>query len=130
MRFFTVGCAVVMLAFLAGCAGEPLRIVAIQLGRSLNADGTVAAHTTTFGPDDTIYISIATAGTQDGTIAVRWKYRSTIVGERTKQVSPRESSIVEFHLQNPVEFPQGEYSAEVSLNGQSVETRRFIVKRR
>lgn len=119
-----------MLALLAGCAGEPLRIVAIQLGRSLNADSTVAVNTTTFDPNDTIYISIATAGTEGGTIGVRWKYRSTVVGERTKEVSPRDSSIVEFHLQNSVEFPPGDYTVEVSLNGQAVETRRFSVKKR
>ena len=43
----------------AGCRQrKPLRVSTIQLGRSLNSDNSIGAHTTSFRPTDTIYVSI------------------------------------------------------------------------
>ena len=54
MRTFNVQLLIMVLfACVAGC-GSGLRVTSIQLGRSLNADGTVANQTTTFIPDDTV----------------------------------------------------------------------------
>lgn len=54
-----------------GCgSGQALRVTSIQLGRSLNADSTVAGHTTRFAPGDRVYVSVLTAGAGSGTIGV------------------------------------------------------------
>jgi hypothetical protein len=119
---------VVLLACLAGC-GPDLRVTSIQLGRSLNADDTVATHTTTFEPTDTVYVSILTAGNGSGTIGVRWTYAGRVMGEPTKKVSYRGAKATEFHLQSAGGFPSGEYSVEAFLNGQSVESRTFHVNK-
>jgi hypothetical protein len=111
----------------AGC-GSGLRVTGIQLGRSVNTDGTVGNPTTWFGPNDTIYVSVVTAGVGSGEIGVRWKYRDRVLGEPTKPVSYRDDAATEFHLQSPAGFPPGDYSVEAFLNGQSVGSREFKVE--
>jgi hypothetical protein len=118
---------VVLCACLAGC-GSGLRVTEIQLGRSVNADETVAGHTTRFAPADTVYVSIHTAGVGSGTIGVRWKYGERVLGEPSKQVSYRDAAATEFHLQSAVGFPPGDYSVEAFLDGQSVGNRSFRVE--
>jgi hypothetical protein len=103
-------------------------VTSTQLGRSVNADSTVASHTTTFGPRDTIYVSVLTSGVGSGTISVRWLYGSRVVGEPRKQVSYRDSAATEFHLQSAGGFPPGDYSVEAFLDGQSAGTRTFRVE--
>lgn len=119
-------CLVVLLAGLAGC-GSSLRVTGIQLGRSLNADHTVADHTTSFASHDTIYLSVFTAGVGSGTIAVRWMYRGRLLDEPSKKVSYTDVAATDFSLKSVAGFPPGEYSAEVFLDGQSAGTRTFRV---
>ena len=128
MNRVTLRLAIALLAFaVAGC-GSNLRVTSIQLGRSVNADSTVANHTTTFTPTETIYASVLTAGAGKGTIRLRWTYEGRVVGEPTKEV--RGAGATEFHLQNAGGFPPGEYSVEAFLNGVSAGSRTFRVENR
>jgi hypothetical protein len=121
---------VVLFGCLLACgSGEGLRVTAIQLGRSLNADNTVAGHTTTFGPRDTICLSVLTAGVGSSTIGVRWVYRGRVLGEPKKDVSYRDVAATEFRLQSAAGFPPGDYTAEVFLDGQLVGSREFRVEK-
>ena len=121
----------VVLMFVSSLAcGSGLRVTSIQLGRSLNADNTIAAHTTTFKPDETIYLSVATSGAGSGTMSVRWTYAGHLVDEPKKPVSSRNIAVTEFHLKSGDSFPPGEYAAEVFLDGKSVGTERFKVESR
>jgi hypothetical protein len=127
MKTFTLHLSIVVLiACLAGC-GSNLRVTAVQLGRSANADGTVANPTETFSPRDTIYLSVATAGVGSGTISVRWTYGDRVVDEPKKQVSYRDLAATEFSLRSVAGFPPGDYRAEVFLDGQPVGTKTFRV---
>jgi hypothetical protein len=110
-----------------GCASD-LRVSTIQLGRSINTDNTVANHTTTFGPHDTVYVSVQMAGSGSATLGVRWTYMGRVVGEPKKQVSFRGGGATEFHLQNAGGFPPGEYTVEVLLNDQPAGSRDFRVE--
>ncbi len=129
MRKLNVHLAVMILcAGAIGCgSGQSLRVTEIQLGRSVNADGTVGGHTTRFAEDDTIYVSIATTGVGSGTLGVRWIYAGRVLGEPKKQVSYRDVAATEFHLKSPSGFPPGDYKVEAFLDGQSVGTREFKV---
>ena len=122
--------AFVLAVCLAACgSGEPLRVASIQLGRSVNADNTVSSFTTTFSPDDNIYLSVLTTGVGEGTISVRWTYAGRVIDEPKKQVTYRIDAATGFRLQSATGFPPGEYTAEVFLNGQSAGTRSFHVER-
>ena len=105
-----------------------LAVSTIQLGRSLNADKTVANHTTTFEPDDTVYVSVQTTGAGKATLGVRWKYGDRVVGEPTKEIDS--AGATEFHLQSAGGFPPGDYTVEAFLDGQSAGVRPFRIEKK
>lgn len=117
-----------LLAGLAAC-GSNLRVTNIQLGRSLNADQSVATHTTRFAPNETIYVSVHVAGTGSGTLSVRWSYVTLerVVDEPKKQISGAGNT--EFHMQNVGGFPEGDYKVEVFLDGQPAGERTFQINK-
>ncbi len=120
-------CTVIVLACLTGCSSH-LRVTGIQLGRSLNADNSIANPTSSFAPRDTICVSVGTAGVGSGAISVRWMYGGRVVEEATKKVSYRDLAATDFSLKSVAGFPPGEYSVEVFLDGQPAGTRAFRVE--
>lgn len=122
--------AALVSACAAGCSSGPaLRVTSIQLGRSLNEDHTVSSFTTTFRPDESVYLSVLTTGVGSGTISVRWKYGSAVINEPKRDVNYRIDAVTEFKLQSGGGgFPTGDYSADVLLNGQPAGTRTFSVQ--
>jgi hypothetical protein len=120
---------VVSLLVLASCGpSEPIKVETIQLGRSLNPDNSIAVHTTRFKPDDTLYVSLLTTQPGFGTLGVRWTYAGRVVSEPTKDVSYRGPAATEFHIANSSGFPEGDYSVEVFVDGQSIGKRDFRVE--
>lgn len=125
----------ILIAFLAAAvsacgSNEPLRVVQIQLGRALNADNTIAAPAVTFGPRDTIFLSVMTAGRGSGTVGVRWSYAGHVIDEPKKQVryAYKDSGATDFRLESAAGFPAGEYTAEVFVDGQPAGTKKFRVQ--
>jgi hypothetical protein len=117
-----------LLAGVVGCgSGEPLRVTTLQLGRSLNADSTVAAFTTRFASRDTVYLSVITAGAGSATIGVRWLYFGHLVDEPKRKVSYQDIAATEFHLKTAAALPPGDYTVEAFLDGQPAGTRAFQV---
>ena len=127
MKFLLRAPLLLLALAMAGC-GSSVSFTSLQLGRSVNTDQTVANHTTTFGPNDTVYVSIIASGSGSAEMQVRWTYEGRVVGAPTKQVSLRGGGATEFHLQNAGGFPPGDYAVEAFLNGQSVGTRTFRVE--
>ena len=120
---------VVLAAALAAACSEPLKVETLQLGRSLNEDNSVAEPTTTFKPNETIYVSALNPARGDGTIRVRWYFGSQLLSDREKQVSFKGAGATEFNLQSAGNFPPGDYSVEVDVDGQSVGKRNFTVSK-
>ena len=119
-----------MAAFVAACGpSEPLRISRLQLGRALNPDNSVGAHTTRFKPDDTIYVSILSDDPGFGTITVRWLLYGQVISESKREVSYNRAAATEFHLQNSGGFPAGNYRVEILIDGKPAERREFRVER-
>lgn len=123
------------LLMLAGAAsacgpGEPLRVVQIQIGRSLNADNTIAAPAYTFKRNDTVFLSVMTAGKGSGTVSVRWTYGTRLIDEPKKEVhyAYKDTIATDFRLESATGFPPGEYTAEVFLDGRSAGTKTFKVE--
>lgn len=118
-----------VVAGLCACGSrQPLQVTTIQLGRTVNSDHTVGGFTTTFAPDDTIYLAVLTGGAGSATIRVRWTYGGHVIDEPKKQVSYNQAAATDFRLQSPGGFPRGEYTAEVFVNDQSAGTRTFHVE--
>lgn len=125
MMFRRLLVAIVLVTSTA-CSG-PLQLANIQIGRSLNQDGSIASITTLFKPSETVYVSVQT-GAGKGVIGVRWKFGSQVIDEPTKQVDSNGPRSTEFHLQNSGGFPPGDYSVDVLLDGVQVGSRNFKVQ--
>jgi hypothetical protein len=107
---------------------EPLTVTTIQLGRSLNSDDSIASHTTSFHPKDTIYAALINDAAGAGTVSARWVYAGQTVSEETRKVSLNREGATEFHLQSPsAGFPPGDYRVEFQVDGRSIGTREFRV---
>lgn len=119
--------AVLAITLAAACSGA-LELANIQVGRSLNQDGSVASITTLFKSSETVYIAVQT-GAGKGVIGVRWKFGNKVVAEPTKSVDYNAGpKSTEFHLQNSGGFPPGDYSVDVLIDGVQVGTRNFKVE--
>lgn len=119
---------VLLMLSLAGCAKDPLKVDTIQLGRDINPDGSVAGHTTTFRPGDTIYVSALNSASGEGTVSVRWTYAGRVIDEPSKEVSYNGPAATSFNLVNVGGFPVGNYKVEVFVNGEAVGERDFRVE--
>jgi archaellum component FlaG (FlaF/FlaG flagellin family) len=119
--------AVLAMVAAVACSG-PLELANIQIGRSLNQDGSVASITTLFKPSETVYVSVQT-GAGKGVIGVKWKFGNKVVAEPTKPVDYNSGpKSTEFHLQNSGGFPPGDYSVDVFIDGVQVGSRNFKVE--
>ena len=121
-----VALAAMAIAAITACSG-PLELTNIQIGRSLNQDGSIASITTRFKPSETVYVSVQT-GAGKGVVGVRWKFGSQVIDEPTKAVSANGPKSTEFHLQNNGGFPPGDYSVDVLIDGVQVGSRNFKVE--
>jgi len=130
VRSFLLLTVMVTAVLVAACRPRaPLHVSNIQLGRALSADNRIGSHTTVFRPDDTIYVSVLTTDNGAGTIGVRWMFGDRVVSEPSRDVSYKGAAATEFHIQNSGGFPEGKYSVEAFLDGQSVGIRTFTVER-
>ena len=124
------GCmALVVLSLVAaGCSRGPLKMSAIQMGRALNSDKSIATHVTRFKPDQTVYVSVLTEGPGSGEIGAKWTFGGRVISEEQKSVSYTQSAATEFHIAYAGGFPPGEYQVELSIDGQTAESRTFRIE--
>lgn len=101
-----------------------------QLGTAVGGDKSITNPTNDFGPNDTIYVSIETAGTaSSATLAARWTYEDGQEVDRSEtSIAPTGPAHTEFHISKPDGWPEGEYQVEILLDGRSVETLDFEVE--
>lgn len=121
--------AAALAATLTVACSQPLKVDTIQLGRSLNADNSVASQTSTFKPNETVYVSALNNARGQGTVAVRWYMGSQLLSEREKTVKFSGAGATEFNISSATGFPEGDYSVEVLVDGASVGRRNFNVRK-
>jgi hypothetical protein len=76
-----------------------------------------------------VYVSALNTGRGHGTISVKWYYGSQLLDERSKQVRFQGAGATEFNISTATEFPEGDYSVEVFVDGTSVGKRAFNIRR-
>jgi hypothetical protein len=129
-------CAALVLAA-AGCGNKPaatatkaLKVTDVSLGRAIGSDKAISDPKLKFGPDDTIYASVATEGAAlSGTLRVKWTFEDgQTVDESTRTLVPSGPERTEFHISKPGGWPAGKYRVEVFLNDQPAIAKSFEVK--
>lgn len=107
----------------------PVAVTAVNLGRSLTPGKTVTSETTQFGRNDTIYASVATSGTGNGTLTAKWTYQDgQVVDESTQSISATGPATTEFHVSKPSGWPAGKYTVAVMVNGAPGQQKEFTVQ--
>jgi len=115
----------------APAAPEAFAVSEVTLGKAIGADKKVASPTTTFGPKDTIYASVATTGSAPSkTLTAKWTFQdSQTVKEGSETIAPTGPAVTEFHMAKPSAWPVGKYKVEISADGTPATTKEFEVKK-
>ena len=103
----------------------------VTLGKALGADKRVASPTTTFGPKDTIYASVATTGSAPSkTLSAKWTFQDgQTVKADSQSIAPSGPSVTEFYIDKKSPWPAGKYKVEISADGTPAATKDFEVKK-
>jgi hypothetical protein len=113
----------------------PAMVSMIETGKHIDANKRVTDTTSTFAPNDTVYVSVQTNNATATTMlkAVVTFQDGQVVDSTTQTVATAVTagtpSVTEFHLSKPGGWPVGDYTIEVWLDGQSAGTRTISVKR-
>jgi hypothetical protein len=112
-------------------APAAFEVKTIEVGKGLGADRHVTNQTTTFGPRDTIYVSVLTEGAAPSkTITARWTFQTgQVVKEGTETIAPSGPAATEFHIAKKTGWPAGKYKVEILVDGSSAGTKEFEVKK-
>jgi hypothetical protein len=115
-------------------ANVPFRVASIDLGKrlGLTGDKKIADATTSFGPKDTIYVSVGTEGSAASKkVKARWTYGDNhkLVSESEVTITPNGPTWTEFHISQDKGMPEGNYRVEIFTDGTSAGTKDFQVKK-
>lgn len=143
-RKTSLSLCVALLALTVGCGSKPadtggtagttgttaVKVSDVSIGRAIGGDKAISDSTDKFGPNDTIYASVATEGSApSATLRARWTFEDgQTVDESTRTIAPGGRERTEFHISKPNGWPAGKYKLEVFLNDQSAATKTFDVK--
>lgn len=113
-------------------APAAVSVSSATLGSAVGADKKVTQAKESFARNDTIYVSVDTAGSGTANLKARWTYthegKAVPVKEETQTIQATGPSTTEFHVSKPDGWPLGEYQVEVLLDDQAVQTKKFSVK--
>lgn len=117
-------------------AAPTVSITAVDLGKAVDANNKVAAPMTTFAPQDTVYASVTTstsdpAATVPARIGAKWTFEDgqTVKEDPAVEVQATQGGTTAFSISKPDGFPAGKYKVEISLDGNTVQSREFVVKK-
>lgn len=110
-------------------APVPFKITGVQMARSVDSTGKAVSPVTTFTPQDTIYVSIASDGVaQKVGLSVRWSYQTgEVFGNESKTIDANGPRFTEFHISKTSAWPAGFYKVDVMHNADPVQTVEFEV---
>jgi len=115
----------------AAPAASEFSVRSVDLGKHIGSDKRISSPTTSFGPRDTIYVSVTTEGSAPSkTIGVKWSYQDgQVIKEAKETIAPSGSAATEFHLAKASAWPAGKYTVEVTVDGSPAGSKEFEVKK-
>jgi hypothetical protein len=109
---------------------HPVQVTELRLGAVLGLDKRVPVESSTFRPQDTVFVSVVTQGFASRVrLGARWLDPSgSLLGEMDQAIAPAGTAVSEFHLWKPGGFAPGAYQVEIWLDGARVDARSFTVE--
>lgn len=114
----------------ASDASAGVSFSSVEIGSSVDAGNMIRNSGTSFAPQDSVYASVETVGSGHATLAAKWTYQDgQTVHEDNKVLDPMGPQTTVFMISKPDGFPVGDYKVEISLDGKSVASKDFSVKK-
>ena len=112
-------------------ASKELKVAGVMIGKRIGENKLITEPTFQFTPKDTVYASVSTTGAPDrADLTAIWRFQTgQRVDSTTQSISPKGDENTEFHVSNPKGWPVGTYSVTLYSNGDSVDSKAFVVKK-
>ena len=107
-----------------------LRLVGVEIGRSVNPDNTMYDATRVFIPSDKVWVSVTVEGTAPhATLQARFVTDAgQVVEQASQEITPNGQTTAAFHSERAGGWTTGPYRVEILLNGVSVGSQPFEVR--
>jgi hypothetical protein len=108
----------------------PFKVTGMDLGKAKGIDNKVAAPMSSFGPKDTIYLSVVSDGVAPAVaLKAKWTYgaKNIPVKEESVSVASLGPHATAFPLTKPSGLPTGTYRVELFVDDKSAGVKEFTV---
>ncbi len=108
----------------------PFSVTSMQLGKAVGPDNKVTAATDSFGPKDTIYLSVVSDGVAPSVaLRAKWTFglKAIAVNETTETIATLGPKATQFHIQKPSGWPVGQYTVQLFVDDKPAGTKQFQV---
>ena len=114
----------------AAAASAPRRVSSVMIGSRIDTVGRVIEPTFQFSPQETVFVSVGTAGnTGSDKLTAAWRFQTgEILEQSTEPVRPAGANTA-FHLARPKGLKPGTYKVVLFLGDDSADTKAFVVKK-
>ena len=107
-----------------------LRVSSVMIGRRVGAGNHVTEPTFQFAPQDTVYVSVGTAGTTGADhLTAAWRSQTGAVVQQSSLPIPAGGENAAFALSQPKGLKPGTYKVVVFLGNDSADAKVFVVKK-
>jgi hypothetical protein len=112
-------------------ASNTLAVAAVMIGKRIGQGNLITEPTFQFAPKDTVFISVSTTGKpESATLSTKWRFQTGEVLDSSSQtIQPKGEDVTEFHVTRPKDWRPGTYSVTIYADGDSVDTKAFVVKK-
>jgi hypothetical protein len=112
-------------------ASKDLAVAAVMIGKRIGQGNLITEPTFQFAPKDTVYLSVSTTGKPDSaTLSTKWRFQTgQVIDSSSKTIQPEGEDVTEFHVNSPKDWKPGTYSVTLYADGDSVDSKAFVVKK-
>lgn len=110
---------------------KDLKVAGVMIGKRIGENNLIIEPTFQFGPQDTVYASVSTQGAPaSAELTAVWRFQTgQTVDSSTQTIAPEGDENTEFHVTNPKGWPAGTYNVTIYADGDSVDSKNFVVKK-
>lgn len=108
-----------------------LDVAAVMIGKRIGPNNLITEPTFQFAPGDTVYLSVSTTGVPDSaTLSTKWRFQTgEVVDSSGKTIQPEGEDVTEFHVSSDKGWRAGTYSVTLYADGDSVDSKAYVVKK-
>ena len=111
-------------------AGGQLRVSNVMIGRKIGAGNHVTDPTFQFTPQDTVYVSVATAGSGGSDhLTAAWRSQTGEILQQSSEPLPPAGENAVFRLSQAKGLKPGTYKVILFLGDDSADAKVFVVKK-